>query len=97
MAAAERWKKGQSGNPGGKPKADYKIRDLAKAKTQIALDTLEEICKSGESESARVAAAIALLDRGYGKPTQPISGDEDAPLLKAIEFHIVDHRPKAEG
>jgi hypothetical protein len=32
----------------------------------------------------RVAAAIALLDRGWGKPKQPLIGDGERPV--AIEF-----------
>jgi hypothetical protein len=38
-----------------------------------------------ESETARIAAMKELLDRGYGKATQPLSGDADGPPL-AIEF-----------
>jgi hypothetical protein len=34
--------------------------------------TLAKICAQGKSESARVAAASALLDRGYGKPAQSV-------------------------
>jgi hypothetical protein len=34
------------------------------------LRTLVKVAKDGESEAARVTAASALLDRGYGKPTQ---------------------------
>jgi hypothetical protein len=33
---------------------------------------LVEIAERGENESARVAAANALLDRGWGKPAVPI-------------------------
>jgi hypothetical protein len=40
---------------------------------------LVEIATQGKSESARVAAAIALLDRGYGKPPQAI----DSTIRKA--------------
>jgi hypothetical protein len=29
--------------------------------------------------AARVSAANAILDRGYGKATQPISGDDEMP------------------
>ena len=31
--------------------------------------------------AARVSAATAILDRGHGKPTQPISRDEEMPPL----------------
>lgn len=64
------WQKGQSGNPGGRPKVVGEIRDLARQHTATAIDTLVQVCKSGESESARVAAAQVLLDRGWGRPLQ---------------------------
>lgn len=67
------FQKGQSGNPGGRPKQDPLLKDLARKKTKIALGTLEEICKGKKfPAAARVMAAIALLDRGYGKPMQAV-------------------------
>lgn len=53
------------------------IRSLARSYTNVALHALGTIAERGESESARVAAATALLDRGYGKPTQVHAGDEN--------------------
>lgn len=46
------------------------LSDLARKHTSVALTALVNIAKKGESESARVAAANALLDRAYGKPRQ---------------------------
>jgi hypothetical protein len=64
------FKKGQSGNPGGRPK-DAGLRDLARAHTEDAIQTLVRVMKSKKSPAAaQVTAACALLDRGYGKPTQ---------------------------
>jgi hypothetical protein len=77
---------GCSGNAGGRPKTIETVRDLARAHTQAALETLVEIASSGESESARVSAASAILDRGWGKPTQPLAGDaEMAPIDMTVE------------
>ena len=57
-------------------------RDLARQHTEVALRTLVDIAKHGASESARVAAASALLDRGWGRPTQQIGGDPTgAPII----------------
>lgn len=53
------------------------IRSLARSYTEMAIQTLAGIAQNGEQESSRVAAANALLDRGWGKPTQPIDGDGD--------------------
>src|SRR5947207_8778417 len=72
---------GASGNPGGRPKLIADIRDLAREHTQAAVNTLVHIAENGKQESARVAAATALLDRGWGRPTQPIAGDNEmAPI-----------------
>lgn len=75
------FKKGQSGNPGGRPKADKRLKELAREKTELALNTLIAIAENGkESASARVAAANAILDRGWGKPTQAVVGDPEQPI-----------------
>jgi hypothetical protein len=55
------------------------LREAARQFTDDALNTLARICNEGQSEAARVSAASALLDRGYGKPTQQLetgSADE---------------------
>ena len=67
------FRKGQSGNPGGRPKILADVRELARAHTAKALNTLVEIVENKKSPpAARVAAANSLLDRGYGKPEAKI-------------------------
>jgi hypothetical protein len=55
------------------PKALGELQELAR---QHGVDVLEILVSIVEDESApagaRVSAACAILDRGYGKPTQPI-------------------------
>jgi hypothetical protein len=70
------------------------IRQLARAHTNTALETLVEVAKSGKSESARVAAAVALLDRGWGRPTQPLAGDSGEPPI-GIELSAEERRRRA--
>src|ERR1044072_833408 len=66
--------KGVSGNPGGRPKVLGDVQELARQKSPEAITTLANIMHDEKAPpAARVAAANALLDRGYGKPTQPIS------------------------
>ena len=66
------FKPGQSGNPSGRPKHAKDIRALAKRAGPEAIAGLRKLGKNARSESARVAAFTALLDRGYGKPAQTI-------------------------
>lgn len=48
------------------------LGELARRYTGTAMRTLASVSERGESESARVAASIAILDRGYGKPPQAV-------------------------
>ena len=60
-----------AGRPKGVPnKVTIELAEAARSYTTAALETLHRICITGESESARVSAACALLDRGHGKPKQ---------------------------
>ena len=70
---------GASGNPGGRPGALSDVRELAREHTPAAVAKLAHIMEKGKSEQACIAAASALLDRGWGRPTQPIAGDNDMP------------------
>ncbi|MDR3439869.1 DUF5681 domain-containing protein [Telmatospirillum sp.] len=76
---------GQSGNPGGRPKVIAEIRKLAQEHAPEAIKTLVDICTNPKASSAaRVAAANSLLDRGFGKPVQPIVGDDDSDPVSLI-------------
>ena len=74
--------KGESGNPGGKPKELKEIQLEARRLSSIALGTLRRVCESGKSDAACVAAANAILDRAFGKPSQALehSGPDGAPI-----------------
>jgi hypothetical protein len=69
------FKAGVSGNPGGRPKAVEEIRELARAHCPDAIAELARLAVEAKSESARIAAIRELLDRGYGKATQPLAGE----------------------
>ncbi|WP_426614668.1 hypothetical protein [Bradyrhizobium sp. McL0616] len=73
------------------------VETLARAKTEAAINVLAVIMyRETASPFARVAGATAILDRGWGKPVQPLATDK-APveLLHRIERVIVhpDHSP----
>jgi Family of unknown function (DUF5681) len=76
MKIGKPFQKGQSGNPGGRPKEVAEVKELAREYTAEAIQTLVSIMTNPKSTpAARVSAANALLDRGYGKPPQHITGE----------------------
>jgi len=68
------------GNKGGRPPVIRHIRELAREQTEPAFAALLSIALRGESESARVAAIKELLDRGWGKSAQPLTGADLGPI-----------------
>ena len=64
---------GYTPNPGGRPKAVVEVQKLAQEQT---VDSIKALVRVRDDENAPlaavVAAATALLDRGWGKPTQPV-------------------------
>ena len=69
-----RFQPGQSGNPGGRPREVGHVRDLARQRTEKAVETLATIMEDAKAPaSARVTAAQALLDRGWGRAPQTLN------------------------
>lgn len=59
---------GQTGNPNGRPKiVGQSLQAMAREHTPAAIDAL---VKALNVSTTRVQAAVALLDRGYGRPVQ---------------------------
>ena len=58
---------GVTGNPGGVPKNGIDIAAIAHQHGSEAIDALLQIMRTGQ-DKLRVAAAIAILDRAYGRP-----------------------------
>ena len=80
------FKKGSSGNPGGRPKLpeDVKhVRELARQYTVQAVEALVATLSDG-GHSAKVAAANALLERGWGKAEQPITGADGGDIQHSV-------------
>ena len=75
-----------SGRPAGaanKATSELKLNlsELAREYTYDALDALVKVMQSSQSDSARIAAATAILDRGYGRPTKTTLLEVNAPLM----------------
>lgn len=89
----------KNGHGGERPRAGRKpgvpnilnrtLREKAAVHGDDMLATLVDIAKdAGEPSSVRVQAAIALLDRGYGKPTQ--SMEVSAQVSDATDYKALD-------
>ena len=78
--------KGQSGNPGGRPRDEQKVAELARSYTREAIETLAELMRSGNEERVRGMAAQALLDRGWGKPRVEIVSDGAGSYIEALRL-----------
>ena len=82
--------RGQGRKPGVPNKATAELKHLARQYTPAALKELARLSTQAQSEQARVSAIKELLDRGYGKATQPIAGDKDAPPLQVENTNMTE-------
>jgi len=75
-----------SGRPAGasnKATSELKLNlsELAREYTNDALSALVGVMNTSQSDSARIAAATAILDRGYGRPAKTTSFEVKAPFV----------------
>ena len=86
---------GQSGNPGGRPRDEHRVAQLARSYTIEAIDTLVELMRDGKDERVRGTAAQALLDRGWGKAkVEVVTGAEGSYLdvLRVVNERMLSKR-----
>ena len=102
--------KGTSGNPGGRAKKSPELRrieDLAREHSPAALAALLDEAKTGRG-APRVTAAVALLDRAWGRPVDRQESGEpgafaaeltdtqlDAEIKETVELAIKSGTAKA--
>jgi hypothetical protein len=78
------FQKGQSGNPGGRPKKIIEVAKAARERTLEAIETLTSVMRNTKAPSAaRVSAAIAILERGWGKAPQTVN------LRRDVDFRTL--------
>ena len=75
-------------------KAPADLRSLARAHTELGIQTLAGIARNSTSDTARVQAVGMLLDRGWGKAPQPHTG-EDGDIIHVVIRDIAEERRQA--
>jgi hypothetical protein len=86
MTNGGQFKKGKSGNPGGRPQVRGEVRELAQSKAPRAFKRLVELMESKDQRVA-MAASNAVLDRAYGKPSSEERAASFAmrPVISAVD------------
>lgn len=88
------WKPGQSGNPGGRPKAHAALRQKCRDLDEENIKRLQEIAKNGDTDAASVAAIKLLLAYGHGAPpAKPL--DEDDETAAESQGALTDEQVRA--
>jgi len=83
----------QKGTPNKQPR---EMRELAQQFGPDAIIKLAELAglisdaPHADTSAAQISAIKELLDRGYGKSVQPITGDETAPPVQHVVRTIVN-------
>lgn len=70
-----------------------RLTDLAREHTVEALETLLDVMRNGLTDTARMAAANAILDRAYGRPRQAI--EEQISIARPSVIELVPYEPVA--
>ena len=84
--------KGKSGNPNGRPKIPEDVKKMLKAATPKAAKLLiDTVTDEKASINVRLDAAKEILNRVYGKATQPIDGDLDTTLRVVLEGELKNY------
>lgn len=93
LANGVRFKPGQSGNPGGRPKKVREVADKALAMAEDALDELWDIAKDKQNPPAvRLAAIKEIHDRGIGRAPQSIDITQETKHSLSEEFEYFVRR-----
>ena len=82
-----------------KSKVAAEIKALARRHSKAAVKTLAAIMNNEDGPAtARVSAAQALLDRGWGKAAQPLAGEEGgAQIVARIERVIIESKTDGQN
>jgi hypothetical protein len=92
---ANRWAKGQSGNPLGRPEKYAEITRLAQSHSVEAMERLVEIMRNKKAGNLSLKACEIILDRAFGRVPFAVTGEGgEGPIKIAYE---VSWRHSEEG
>ena len=80
-----RFSSGHSGNPGGRPKDEFKVAELARSYTIEAVETLVDLMRHSKDDRVRGTASQALLDRGWGKAKVEVAASGGQSYIEALQ------------
>jgi len=89
------WRKGHSGNPGGRPKS---YKELIAAARAAAPDAFARVVELMNDEDTRVAhlSAIHVLERAYGKPKDYDPNEDKPPMIDLLRMSPEDRQKLRE-
>ena len=76
---------GFSGNPGGRPKDEHRVAELARSYTVEAVETLVDLMRHSRDDRVRGTASQALLDRGWGKAKVEVATSGGETYIEALQ------------
>jgi hypothetical protein len=79
------FKRGFSGNPGGRPKDEHKVAELARSYTVEAVETLVDLMRHSRDDRVCGTASQALLDRGWGKAKVEVATSGGQSYIEALQ------------
>lgn len=81
------WKPGQSGNPAGRAKRVE--RSAAEQARNFTEEAIKALVVALHHPPSRVPAAVALLDRGWGKPLQTVHTQSESTVLHLLAAQAI--------
>jgi hypothetical protein len=87
-----RFAPGNRANPSGRPKLPQDVKEMFKAATTDAAKLLIDTMNNQEMDiKLRVDCAERVIERVYGKPTQPIDGNVDGKIMFTLAEGLKDY------
>src|SRR5437016_1636251 len=88
------WEKGQSGNPGGRPRESEELKRLILENSKngrLLVEILFDFLHHASLERDRLAAAKLLLEYGFGRPIQSmnLAGAEGEPVKIIVNTGVI--------